>query len=120
MDNENSNEPRKFGRWAEQRGVKVIHVPRLTFQDDVIRGNPSRFQNKMFGPLQGPFLRLDIPKFVKEHSLFDMPNVCKHHVLYTDVDVIFANRITQQDVQSLSKQMGQAIVFYGREYSKEK
>jgi hypothetical protein len=118
MDNENSNEPRKFGRWAEQRGVKVIHVPRLTFQDDVIRGNPSHFQNKMFGPLQGPFLRLDIPKFVKEHSLFDMPNVCKHHVLYTDVDVIFANRITQQDVQSLSKSMGQAIVSYGREYSK--
>jgi hypothetical protein len=42
------------------------------------------------------------------------------HGLYTDADVIFANRITQQDVQSLSKQMGQAIVFYGREYSKEK
>jgi hypothetical protein len=68
--------------------------------------------------LQGPFLRLDIPKFVKEHSLFDMPNVCKHNVLYTDVDVIFANRITQQDVTNLSKLTGQAIVSYGREYSK--
>ena len=77
------------------------------------------FKKKMFDHLQGPFLRLDIPKFVKEHSLFDMPNVCKHHVLYTDADVIFANRITQQDVQSLSKSMGQAIVSYGREYSKE-
>jgi hypothetical protein len=68
--------------------------------------------------LQGPFLRLDIPKFIKEHSLFDMPNVCKHNVLYTDVDVIFANRITQQDITNLSKLTGQAIVSYGREYSK--
>ena len=118
MDNENSNEPRKFGRWAEQRGVKVIHVPRLTFREDVIRGNPSRFQNKMFGPLQAQLLRLDIPKFVKLNSLFDMPNVCKHNVLCTDVDIIFANRITQQDIQSLSKSTGQAIVSYGREYSK--
>jgi hypothetical protein len=119
MENENSTEPKKFGKWVERKGVKVIHVPRLSFQDDVIRGNPSRFQKKMFAHLQGPFLRLDIPKFVKEHGLFDMPNVCKHHVLYTDVDVIFANRITQQDVQSLSKSMGQATVSYGREYTKD-
>jgi hypothetical protein len=47
-----------------------------------------------------------------------MPNVCKHNVLYTDVDVIFANRITQQDVTNLSKLTGQAVVSYGREYSK--
>jgi len=46
--------------------------------------------------------------------------VQKHHVLYTDVDVIFANRITQQDVQNLLKAMGQATVSYGREYTKNR
>ena len=118
MENENSTEPKKFGMWAEQRGVKVIYVPRLSFQDDVNSHLLEHVINNNFGRLQGPFLRLDIPNFVKEHSLFDIPNVCKHHVLYTDVDVIFANRITQQDVTNLSKLTGQAIVSYGREYSK--
>ena len=118
MENENSTEPKKFGMWAEQRGVKVIYVPRLSFQDNVNSHLLEHVINNEFGHLQGPFLRLDIPKFVKEHSLFDIPNVCKHHVLYTDVDVIFANRITQQDVTNLSKLMGQAIISYGREYSK--
>jgi hypothetical protein len=115
MENENSTEPKKFGMWAKQRGVKVIYVPQLSFQDDV---NSHLSEHLRFEMLQGPFLRLDIPKFVKEHSLFEMPNLCKHHVLYTDVDVIFANRITQQDVTNLSKLTGQAIVSYGREYSK--
>jgi hypothetical protein len=118
MENENSTEPKKFGMWAKQRGVKVIYVPQLSFQDDVNSGLSEYLIQKNFEMLQGPFLRLDIPKFVKEHSLFDMPNVCKHNVLYTDVDVIFANRITQQDVTNLSKLTGQAIVSYGQEYSK--
>ena len=118
MENENSTEPKKFGMWAEQRGVKVIYVPRLLFQDDIKYGRWQDLLNqKFYGPF-GTFLRLDIPKLIKEHSLFDMPNVCKDHVVYTDGDVIFANRISQQDVTNLSKLTGQAIASYGREYSK--
>jgi hypothetical protein len=52
------------------------------------------------GMLQGPWLRLDIPKLIKDHDLFNMPNVCKKHVIYKDVDVIFANRITKQDSET--------------------
>jgi len=117
-ENENSTEHKKFGIWAEQKGVKVIYVPRLSFQEDVIRGLPEYFLRKLFSLLQGPFLRLDIPKFINDHNLFDMPNVCKNHVMYTDVDVIFANRFTQYDVQTLVKLTEHASATYGREYKK--
>ena len=68
--------------------------------------------------LQGPFLRLEIPHFIKEHNLFGLPNICKQYALYTDVDIIFANRITQHDIQTLSKLTGKAVALYGREYTK--
>lgn len=113
--NENSTEAKKFGRWAEERGAKVVYSPRLSFQEDVDRGIPRH----SFAQRQGPFLRLDIPKFVEEHGLLDMPNVCKKHILYTDVDVIFANTITQRDIQVLSKAVGGSMVAYGRESAKK-
>ena len=116
--NENSTEPKKFGRWAEERGVKVIYSPRLSFQDDVNKGLPHYFKTKEKEHLQGPFIRLDIPQFIKEHNLFDIPGVCKNHVFYTDPDVIFANNITQLDLQILVHKMDQAILMYGRETMK--
>lgn len=121
MVNENSIVPTKLGRWAEEKGVKVIYSPRLSFQEDVNQGLPYYAQHKIFSHLQGPFLRLDIPKFTKEHKLFDIPNVCKDHVLYTDVDVIFANQFTRDDVQTLIQSIGQqgaGMLSYGREFSK--
>jgi hypothetical protein len=114
---ENSTEPKKLGKWAEAKGVKVVYSPRLSFQEDVDQAFLRRGTTD-FAHRQGPFLRLDIPKMIKEHGLLDLPNVCKSHVLYTDVDVIFANDITMRDIQLLLKSVGQGIASYGREYSK--
>ncbi len=119
LSNENSTEPKKLGKWAEARGVKVIYSPRLSFQEDVNNGLPSHLEKKFFSHLQGPFLRLDIPKFIKEHNLFDMPNVCQDHILYTDADVIFANNFTQRDAQLLKNVIGEGMVSFGREYAKK-
>ena len=58
---------------------------------------------------QGPFLRIDIPTFINEHGLLDMLNVCQEHVLYTDVDVVFANKITKKDIRLLSNSVGQGM-----------
>ena len=109
--NENSTESTKFGTWAKERGVKVLYSPRLSFQEDIPNTNNLAHQ-------QGPFLRLDIPTFIREHDLMDMPGVCQNHVLYTDVDVVFANRITQTDVRLLTNSVGEGITSYGREFSK--
>ena len=48
----------------------------------------------------------------------DMPEVCQSHVLYTDVDVVFANQITQTDIQLLTQFVGQGMLSYGREFWK--
>ncbi|GFH61665.1 hypothetical protein CTEN210_18141 [Chaetoceros tenuissimus] len=117
MPYENSTEPKKLGRWAEAKGVKVVYSPRLSFQKDVDQGLMKKGIIE-YSKRQGTFLRLDIPKMIKEHGLLDLPNVCKDHVLYTDVDVIFANDITMRDIELLSKSVGQSIASYGREYSK--
>ena len=110
LPNANSTASNKLGKWAEDKGVKVIYSSELSFQEDLPKSMEPR--------QSGPFLRLDIPKFVKEHNLFDMPNVCQDHVLYTDVDVVFPNKITQKDIQILSQSVGTGISSYGREYSK--
>ena len=116
MTNKNSTKSKKLGRWAEAKGAKVVYSPRLTFQEDIDKVWKKSIS---YAHLQGPFLRLDIPKYIKEHRLLDLPNVCKSHVLYTDVDVVFANRITQRDVKLLSKSVGQGIISYGREFFKK-
>ena len=76
------------------------------------------FSSKTFSHLQGPVLRLDIPKIIKEHSLLDQPNICTDHVLYTDVDIIFSAPFTDKDVQILQKSIGDGMLLYGREFGK--
>jgi len=110
LPNENSTKSNKLGIWAEEKGVKVIYPSQLSFQEDLPKTWPPN--------QSGPFLRIDIPKFVKEHNLFDMPNVCQDHVLYTDVDIVFPNKMTQKDVQILLQSVGTGIASYGREYGK--
>mmetsp|Transcript_25527 Transcript_25527/g.39243 ORF Transcript_25527/g.39243 Transcript_25527/m.39243 type:complete len:444 (-) Transcript_25527:314-1645(-) len=110
LPNANSTKSNKLGKWAEDKGVKVIYSSALSFQEDLPKTwNPNQ---------SGPFLRMDIPKYVKEHNLFNMSNVCQDHVLYTDVDVAFPSKITQKDIQILSQSVGTSIASYGREYSK--
>lgn len=95
--NENSTESTKFGKWVEQCGVKVLFSPRLSFQEDTPKSNRLHMPNGL-AMQQGPLLRIDIPTFIRKHDLMDMPGVCQNHVLYTDVDVVFANSITQTNI----------------------
>ena len=103
---------KKLRRWVTEKGVKVIYSSKLSFQEDVQLNVP-------INSLQGPFLRLDIPKYIKENDLFSLQNACKDYVLCIDVDVIFTNRFTQQDAQILFQSVDDGILFYGREYQKK-
>lgn len=109
LDNENSTDHKRFGQWAEKKGVRVIYSPRLSFQ---------HLLNKYPLVFQGVFSRLDIPNFLEEHNLLDIPGVCTDHVLYTDVDVVFVNKVTQNDIRLLTESVGNGMVSYGREYGK--
>ena len=54
--NENSTESTKFGKWVEEKGVKVVYSPRLSFQEDVPKSN--RFpMPKILAMQQGPFFK---------------------------------------------------------------
>jgi lipopolysaccharide biosynthesis glycosyltransferase len=119
LDNENSTELSKVGKWAQDRGARVIVVPRLSFQDDVdLRGYKLPME-RFFQSSMGPFMRLDIPNVIHQHNLFDEPGICQQHVLYTDSDVIFASRITLDDMNHIKSELitSGAIVSYGREFS---
>ena len=107
----------KFGAWAKEKGAVVITVPGgLSFQDSV----DVHYNNIDANHRQGPWLRLEIPRLIEENGLFDMPNVCKRYALYTDSDVIFANKISRADIKQLTNELStaKAIVSYGREFSK--
>jgi len=109
----------KFGSWAKKKGATVITVPRLSFQDEV---DVVYHDQDHLGHRQGPWLRLEIPRLVEENSLLDIaPKICKNHVLYTDSDVIFANKISKADIHSITSEMvsSGAVVSYGREASKK-
>eukprot|EP00594_Rhizosolenia_setigera_P011359 CAMPEP_0178978684 /NCGR_PEP_ID=MMETSP0789-20121207/25350_1 /TAXON_ID=3005 /ORGANISM="Rhizosolenia setigera, Strain CCMP 1694" /LENGTH=456 /DNA_ID=CAMNT_0020668559 /DNA_START=42 /DNA_END=1412 /DNA_ORIENTATION=+ len=106
---ENPTAHEAYGRWAESKGTKVIYVPKLTFHD-LVADRPKE--------IMSAFMRLDIPTFVKEHKLLDMPGVCQRHVFYTDADVIFANPLLESDILMLKQRLEaseEAILSYGRE-----
>jgi hypothetical protein len=67
----------------------------------------------------GTFMRLDIPRVIHEYKLFDNPDICQRHVLCTDSDVLFINKITQEDMDehkhSLEYTGAAMVVSYGRE-----
>ena len=116
LDNENSTVLSKFGSWAEKTGARVIIVPRLSFQDSIDKHFSS------VGPdhRQCPWLRAanGNSSVDKKAGLFDMPNICKEHVLYTDVDVIFANKMTKANIEFLTNGLYSAdgVLSYDREY----
>jgi hypothetical protein len=122
LANENSTELSTVGKWAAQHGATVIVLPRLSFQDDVNLTVSNFSQQRFHQASMGPFMRLDIPRVIHEYKLFDNPNICQRHVLYTDSDVLFTNKITHQDMDELKHSMESstgtaAVVAYGREFS---
>lgn len=114
LDMESPSKLSKFGSWAKSRGAFVITVPELSFQDVV----NQHYSNHNPSHRQGPWLRLEIPRLIKEHNLFNKKeNICKDHILYTDSDVIFPNEITKFDIKQLRDELSSsgAMVSYGRE-----
>ena len=108
----------KIGQWAEARGAWVINVPRLSFQDIV----DKHYAQKGFGHRQGPWLRLEIPRLIKEHGLMNISEtICKSHVLYTDADVLFPNKLSPESLSQLVDTLlsDDATLMYGRESGKE-
>lgn len=116
---ENSTDNSKFGDWAKDRGAVVVNIPFLSFQELV----DQKYKHDL--NIQGAFLRLEIPRIVKEHNLMNsMPDICQQYVLYTDVDVLFPNKLTHDDILLLKDTLstssgGGAYVMYGREFSKD-
>jgi len=107
-------EDHALAKWARSQGAIVIVIDRLSFQDT------ANELAKGFGPEHavGPYLRMDIPRIIQQANLFDLPNVCPRHVMYTDSDVLFANRITIEDMTVLKSYIAPdkpAYLMYGRE-----
>ena len=119
----------------ETLGVKIIHIHELSFQDLVYRSYPTYRTNGMIGY----FTRLDIPKIIRRHELFNDPLICgtgyrttnelgEHDddtkindriVLYTDNDVLFVNPLTRAQLDVLKRPLiadREKILMYGQDY----
>jgi hypothetical protein len=97
-------------------------VQELSFQQDIEQWHSLVPNNKNLQQArykQGPYLRLDIPKLIPKHHLFDLPGVCDRHVLYTDADVIFSNKIEVPELAYLKSLLPQdgPFIMYGRQLS---
>lgn len=114
LDTPDDDKLSKFGTWVKEKGAVVITMPKLSFQDVI-----DAHYKESWGAnhRQGPWLRIEIPRLIEENGLIDMPNICKHHALYTDSDVIFPNKIDRADLKQLTRELSdaKAIVSYGRE-----
>ncbi|CAJ1932346.1 unnamed protein product [Cylindrotheca closterium] len=100
--------------WAAAQGAIIVTVDELSFQDLV----NNKLVKNVHANHMGPFLRIDVPKIVREHKLMDLPGICDRHVLYTDSDVAFVNKITQSDLDKLKKQIDpstDAYTLYGHQ-----
>jgi len=119
----------------ETLGVKIIHIHELSFQDLVYRSYPTYRTNGMIGY----FTRLDIPKIIRRHELFNDPLICgtgyrttselgendddtkikDRIVLYTDNDVLFVNPLTRAQLDVLKRPLiadREKILMYGQDY----
>jgi hypothetical protein len=97
-------------------------VQELSFQQDIEQWHslvPHNIGIQQARYKQGPYLRLDIPKLIPKHHLFDLPGVCDRHVLYTDADVIFSNKIEVPELAYLKSLLPQdgPFIMYGRQMS---
>ena len=103
-------------QWAHEKGAIVIMIDELSFQENVLHwhNNTSATNDHKIGP----YMRIDIPWIVKKYKLFDLPNICPRHILYTDSDVMFVNKITHQDMDILKSYIpptGKPYIMYWRE-----
>jgi len=107
-------EDHSIAKWARSQGAIVIGIDKLSFQDT------ANWLVAGAGPEHavGPYLRMDIPRIIQKANLFDLPNVCPRHVMYTDSDVLFVNPITIEDMTVLKSYIAPdkpAYLMYGRE-----
>jgi hypothetical protein len=115
---------KNFKQWANSQGAIVISVQELSFQQDIEKWHglmPEYKQLQMNQYKQGPYMKLDVRKLIGKHALFRLPGICDRHVLYTDSDVMFANKITHSEIATLKSMLhvGGPFLMYGREGSME-
>ncbi|CAB9504725.1 O-methyltransferase [Seminavis robusta] len=104
-----------IARWAQSQGAIVVTVNELSFQS---------VANQLAGDLVGkehtigPYLRMDIPRIIRQYDLFRRANnICPRHVLYTDSDVLFVNPISVEDMHAVKRLVAnEAHVTYGLEF----
>ena len=86
--------------WAVEQGAIVVTMDRLSIQDTIADWHA---EDASIGPqhLMGPYLRMDIPWIIEKYRLFDLAGVCDRHILYTDSDSLFVNRVQHKDMELL-------------------
>lgn len=118
LENENSTTLSAFGKWAKSHGAIVYHVGKLSFQDDLDYGWENLTRGEFPAAMMGTYLRFEIPNAVDSLDLFNLPGVCGRHVLYTDSDILFVNKISQSDVAHLRNVLSSSddhFIMYGPE-----
>mmetsp|Transcript_31019 Transcript_31019/g.74685 ORF Transcript_31019/g.74685 Transcript_31019/m.74685 type:complete len:540 (+) Transcript_31019:398-2017(+) len=101
--------------WAAAQGVIVITVDELSFQHLI---HTKLVKYNFRADTMGPYLRIDIPWIIGEFNLMNLPGICDRHVMYTDSDVAFVNKITQYDLDKLKQQIApstDAYALYGHQ-----
>lgn len=108
-----------FGLWAQSRGVVVLQVHELSFQDLVLSSHPEYATNGAVAY----YLRFDIPRIFEAHQTLlrdAIPDVCDddQKVLYTDSDVLFVNEIRHEEVRQLKEQIDAdgKFLMYGQDF----
>jgi hypothetical protein len=110
----------KFRNWAIKQGAIVIHVQTSSFQEEldaILAALQSDGRNHTNADRMSPFMRFNVPDLIAKHNLFGLSGVCQRHVLWTDVDVLFANPITHSDMAHLKRTlppMNSLNILYGR------
>lgn len=90
--------------WALAQGAIVVRVNRLSFHNDIATWHRALIITSPDHQM-GPYMRLDIPNMIENHRLFDLPNICQRHILYTDADTLFVNPVSHIDMDALKSYM---------------
>ena len=117
---ENEANLSRLGSWALSKGAHVLQVDALSFQPALARSSLAhtlRARPNKHELLSGYYLRLDVPHFVRDHNLFDLPCACPEYALYTDTDILFWNvsRAAISTALHSLRAMSNAYIMYGRE-----
>jgi hypothetical protein len=112
MDQNATHIVSEYSQWAQSKGVIVVQVQQLSFQNLVYKHFP---QYESDGRI-AYYLRFDIPKILRQHGLLDKPGICRQHIFYTDSDVLFMKTIGKEHMTKLVQLLGDKPLMYGQDF----